>query len=154
MTPAPFRFLVVGAGPSAVTWLVAAAVIAYGVYVARLTPDVFGQVLAVALFLQLFAASTGYRAPLGWEGLDPDASQWLADQLVRQRATGACVVVSSHRIHELAAVCDRCAFLAGGRIAGTATCRTEAPLGERVETLLVAFDVARGAASYPAGVSS
>lgn len=65
MSPSPIRFLVVVAGPSAVTWLVGLAVIVYGVYIARLTPDVYGQVLAIALFLQLFAASTGFRAPLG-----------------------------------------------------------------------------------------
>ena len=49
MTPALFRFLVV-AGPSAVTWLVAAAAIVHGV--SRLTPDdFFGQVLAIAFGL-------------------------------------------------------------------------------------------------------
>lgn len=52
-----------------------------------------------------------------WEGLDPDRSRWLSDELGRKRQAGVAVVVSSHRIHDLAAVCTRCEFLVQGRIA-------------------------------------
>jgi ABC-2 type transport system ATP-binding protein len=51
-----------------------------------------------------------------WEGLDPDASAWLSAQLESVRATGASTIVSSHRIHDLAPVCDRCVFMNRGRI--------------------------------------
>ena len=51
-----------------------------------------------------------------WEGLDPDASRWLSEELLKRRAAGAGVIVSSHRIHDLADVCDRCVFLVKGRL--------------------------------------
>ncbi len=51
-----------------------------------------------------------------WEGLDPDAAGWLSSQLLAVRAAGGAVVVSSHRLHDLAAVCDRCVFLNNGRV--------------------------------------
>ncbi len=89
-----------------------------------------------------------------WEGLDPDASRWLADHLLRQRFGGASVVVSSHRIHDLASVCDRCAFLADGRIVGAATCRRDAQVEERVATLFDAYDRTRHAVSSIAGATS
>ena len=53
-----------------------------------------------------------------WEGLDPDASVWLSEQLGMMRSQGAATIVSSHRIHDLAAVCDRCVFMHLGRITG------------------------------------
>src|SRR5205823_8796104 len=52
-----------------------------------------------------------------WEGLDPDASRWLSDELVLSGRRGISIVVSSHRIYDLAAVCSRCEFLVQGRIA-------------------------------------
>jgi ABC-2 type transport system ATP-binding protein len=52
-----------------------------------------------------------------WEGLDPDAARWLSTELVDRRAQGATVMVSSHRIHDLAEVCDRCVFLRNGVVA-------------------------------------
>jgi ABC-2 type transport system ATP-binding protein len=51
-----------------------------------------------------------------WEGLDPDASRWLSNELRARRTAGAGIIVSSHRIHDLADVCDRCVFLAAGRL--------------------------------------
>jgi ABC-2 type transport system ATP-binding protein len=51
-----------------------------------------------------------------WEGLDPDATRWLSSQLIEARALGASVMVSSHRIHDLAGVCDRCLFLRRGLV--------------------------------------
>lgn len=51
-----------------------------------------------------------------WEGLDPDATRWLTESMRASRNAGAAVLVSSHRLHELAGVCDRCAFLVNGRL--------------------------------------
>jgi ABC-2 type transport system ATP-binding protein len=53
------------------------------------------------------------RHPLGlvildepWEGLDADASHWLTATLQAKRDRGAAVVVSSHRVDDLAGICD------------------------------------------------
>jgi ABC-2 type transport system ATP-binding protein len=51
-----------------------------------------------------------------WEGLDPDATRWLTESMRARRDAGAAILVSSHRLHELADVCDRCAFLVDGRV--------------------------------------
>jgi len=50
-----------------------------------------------------------------WEGLDPQASQWLRTALRRWRMSGAAILVSSHRLHDLDAVCTRFVLLEGGR---------------------------------------
>jgi ABC-type multidrug transport system ATPase subunit len=53
------------------------------------------------------------RHPLGlvildepWEGLDGDASRWLTVTLEGKRDRGASLVVSSHRVEDLAGLCD------------------------------------------------
>jgi len=53
------------------------------------------------------------RHPLGllvldepWEGLDPDAGRWLSAIIETKRDRGAAVVLSSHRLHDLAGLCD------------------------------------------------
>jgi ABC-2 type transport system ATP-binding protein len=53
------------------------------------------------------------RHPLGlvlldepWEGLDPDAGRWLTTIIETKRDRGAAVVLSSHRLHDLAGLCD------------------------------------------------
>ena len=46
-----------------------------------------------------------------WEGLDPDAARWLSTTLETKRDRGAAVVLSSHRFHDLAGVCDAYLFL-------------------------------------------
>lgn len=76
-----------------------------------------------------------------WEGLDPDASRWLSDELARKRADGWAILVSSHRMHDLAGVCDRCEFLVSGRIAAPAF-EVDADLDSdaRVAGLFRAFD--------------
>jgi ABC-2 type transport system ATP-binding protein len=51
-----------------------------------------------------------------WEGLDPDAARWLSEALDRRRQAGAASLVSSHRLHDLAGLCDRYAFLLDGRV--------------------------------------
>ncbi len=79
-----------------------------------------------------------------WEGLDPDASRQLSDALIRHRAHGAGIIVSSHRIHDLAAVCDRCEFLVGGRLASPQVmCAPDVPLDARTVALFKGFDRAR-----------
>jgi len=78
-----------------------------------------------------------------WEGLDPDGSRWLSASLRKRQARGAAVIVTSHRLFDLAGVCDRYAFLARGSL----TCVSAGDLapdgpvtGER---LLAAFDTFR-----------
>jgi ABC-2 type transport system ATP-binding protein len=58
------------------------------------------------------------RQPLGlvlldepWEGLDPDAGRWLTTIIETKRDRGAAVVLSSHRLHDLAGLCDVYLFL-------------------------------------------
>src|SRR2546423_9319133 len=69
MNPARFFWLV--AGPSAMHLPVALAVTAFAVYMAAPFPSGFDQVLGITLFLQLFAASTGYRHRLRRGHFDP-----------------------------------------------------------------------------------
>jgi ABC-2 type transport system ATP-binding protein len=51
-----------------------------------------------------------------WETLDPDASRWLTKTLASRREAGSGILVSSHRLHDLAGLCDRYAFLIEGRV--------------------------------------
>jgi ABC-2 type transport system ATP-binding protein len=46
-----------------------------------------------------------------WEGLDTESSRWLNATLELKRDRGAAVVVSSHRLHDLAGLCDEYLFL-------------------------------------------
>jgi ABC-2 type transport system ATP-binding protein len=80
-----------------------------------------------------------------WEGLDPDAARWLSSALAARRDAGACVVVSSHRLHDLAGVCDRYLFLDQGRLEEVAAADL-APDGAAVtaDALFAAFDALRG----------
>ncbi|NOT44223.1 MAG: hypothetical protein HOP14_06410 [Acidobacteria bacterium] len=50
-----------------------------------------------------------------WEGLDPDDARWLSATLEAKRDKGAAVVVSSHRLHDLAGLCDAYLLLHRGR---------------------------------------
>jgi ABC-2 type transport system ATP-binding protein len=50
-----------------------------------------------------------------WEGLDPPAAGWLTDTLRRWARAGAAILVSSHRLYDLDAVCDRFVMLDDGR---------------------------------------
>jgi ABC-type multidrug transport system ATPase subunit len=50
-----------------------------------------------------------------WEGLDPEWSAWLTQEVRRWRAGGAAVLISSHRLHDLDTVCTRYLLLEGGR---------------------------------------
>ena len=76
-----------------------------------------------------------------WEGLDPDASRWLSDRLMEWRAAGAGILLSSHRIHDLADICDRCLFLVKGRLAPESIDASVAdPTGQRAAAL---FEIGR-----------
>ncbi|MGE5246377.1 MAG: ATP-binding cassette domain-containing protein [Betaproteobacteria bacterium] len=76
-----------------------------------------------------------------WEGLDPESTRWLTAALIAARAEGTAIVVSSHRIYDLAAVCDRCAILARGQVRGNIVCCTAGgSLDARSELLFRAFD--------------
>jgi len=86
-----------------------------------------------------------------WESLDPDASRWLSDQLIRRRAGGAAVLVSSHRMHELASICDRCLFLSNGRITASVVCPADVSPDERVASLLDAYDRSRANSAETSG---
>jgi ABC-2 type transport system ATP-binding protein len=50
-----------------------------------------------------------------WEGLDPEGSAWLTDVIRRWRGGGAAVLISSHRLYDLDAVCTRYLLLERGR---------------------------------------
>lgn len=50
-----------------------------------------------------------------WEGLDPEGSAWLTDTVRRWRAGGAAILISSHRLYDLDAVCTRFLLLESGR---------------------------------------
>jgi ABC-2 type transport system ATP-binding protein len=77
-----------------------------------------------------------------WETLDPDASRWLTKTLEARRKAGAGILVSSHRLHDLAGLCDRYAFLIEGR----AVLRGASEISEGMLTggeLLKEFDALR-----------
>ena len=79
-----------------------------------------------------------------WEGLDPDASRWLSESLLDLSQRGVGIIVSSHRIHDLAEVCSRCVFLVDGRITLEVAVAAELPPGiTRSALLLEAFDQSR-----------
>jgi ABC-type multidrug transport system ATPase subunit len=81
-----------------------------------------------------------------WEGLDPDATRWLSSQLIDARAHGASVMVSSHRIHDLAGVCDRCLFLRRGLVVEEVRMSHSMAAGlDRSAMLFEAFDRLAGA---------
>lgn len=46
-----------------------------------------------------------------WEGLDAEGGRWLTATLEHKRDRGAAIVVSSHRLHDLAGLCDAYLFL-------------------------------------------
>jgi ABC-2 type transport system ATP-binding protein len=75
-----------------------------------------------------------------WEGLDPDGSEWLTEQLRRWRDAGAAVLISSHRLHDLDSVCTRFVMLEAGRCVPVAA----HDLKPRVEQLVRAFSRRRG----------
>jgi ABC-2 type transport system ATP-binding protein len=91
------------------------------------------------------------RQPLGlvvldepWEGLDPDAGRWLTATVETKRDRGAAVVLSSHRLHDLAGLCDDYLFLLPHRVA-IFKAHEVAPVGPVTAALLTdVFDKLRG----------
>jgi ABC-2 type transport system ATP-binding protein len=79
-----------------------------------------------------------------WEHLDPDASAWLCRKLLDRRDEGAAILIASHRIHELAEVCDRCVFLERGRLVSTSSCPDEPGAAERARWMLDSYRQTRG----------
>lgn len=74
-----------------------------------------------------------------WESLDPDGARWLTETVRRRREEGCAFLVSSHRLHDLAGLCDRYAFLRKGRLqVRSASEVAEGPV--RGADLLHAFD--------------
>jgi hypothetical protein len=65
------RFLFLLLRPNVVSLAVAASLLAFGGYLAWTYPEGFDQAVAIALFLQLFSASTGYRERLRSGHFDP-----------------------------------------------------------------------------------
>ena len=96
------------------------------------------------------------RHPIGlvvldepWEGLDPDGGRWLSTMLETKRDRGAAIVLSSHRLHDLAGLCDVYLFLLPH--AATVLRSDEiVPVGTVTgEHLGRVFDRLRGGASHP-----
>jgi ABC-2 type transport system ATP-binding protein len=50
-----------------------------------------------------------------WEGLDPNGAAWLTETVLRHRARGAALLLSSHRLHDLSDACTRFVHLKDGR---------------------------------------
>jgi ABC-2 type transport system ATP-binding protein len=100
------------------------------------------------------------RQPLGlvvldepWEGLDPDAARWLTAMLETKRDRGAAVVLSSHRLHDLAGLCDEYLFLMPHRVE-VLKAHEVAPVGPVTPALLTdVFDKLRGGAASLRAVS-
>src|SRR5262245_15799596 len=100
------------------------------------------------------------RQPLGlilldepWEGLDPDGARWLSTILETKRDRGAGVVLSSHRLHDLAGLCDMYLFLLPHQ--ATLVHAHEIAQGAPVtgDLLATAFERLRGSASSLRAVS-
>ncbi len=67
----PLRFFWILMRPSVSTSAIVCVLLAFGVYLEGSYADGFDQVVAIALFLQLFSASTGYRDRLRRGHFDP-----------------------------------------------------------------------------------
>ena len=94
------------------------------------------------------------RQPLGlivldepWEGLDPDAARWLSAILETKRDRGAGVVLSSHRLHDLAGLCDMYLFLLPRQAALIHAHEIAQGAPVTADLLAATFDRLRGGAS-------
>ena len=88
-----------------------------------------------------------------WEGLDPDAARWLSAVLETKRDRGAAVILSSHRLHDLAGVCDLYLVLANHQ-AMLLPAHEISPVGPvTAAALTAAFDRLRGGAASFRAVS-
>jgi ABC-2 type transport system ATP-binding protein len=71
-----------------------------------------------------------------WEGLDPSASKWLTDTLRVWMRMGSAILIASHRLYDLDAVCTRFVMLDGGRCQPLVP-REERPRLEQIEQAFV-----------------
>jgi hypothetical protein len=71
MNRSALHFLWVVQGPGTGSLIAAAALLVFAAYLASSNPAGFDQVVAIALFLQMFSAATGYRERLRRGHLDP-----------------------------------------------------------------------------------
>ena len=80
MTRSTLHFLWIVQGPGAGSLIAAAALLAFAAYLAWSDPGGFDQAVAIALFLQMFSAATGYRDRLRKGHFDPvlsaGANRW------------------------------------------------------------------------------
>jgi ABC-2 type transport system ATP-binding protein len=81
-----------------------------------------------------------------WESLDPDASRWLGEQVNAVTARGAGALLSSHRMHDLAGLCQRYAVLAAGRVVVAAAAQLAPGRVVTGADLFAFYDRARAAA--------
>jgi ABC-2 type transport system ATP-binding protein len=98
------------------------------------------------LGLQAVLARLDSRAILldePWEGLDPDGSRWLSARIGERRSGGCGFLISSHRLHDLAGLCERYAFLAAGSLTVLRAEDVGTPVG--ASDLVRVFDRLRGA---------
>jgi ABC-type multidrug transport system ATPase subunit len=78
----------------------------------RLSPGLRQQAGLVAVLDQQALDLVVLDEP--WESLDVRASRWLCERLEWQRAAGATLIVTSHRLPELLEVSSRIAVLSNG----------------------------------------
>lgn len=69
--PTPWRFFLTIQRPSASVAVIALTVVAFAIYLGRIDPGGVDEAVGMTLFLQMFAASTGYRHQLRRGHLDP-----------------------------------------------------------------------------------
>jgi ABC-type multidrug transport system ATPase subunit len=75
-----------------------------------------------------------------WEGLDPDGARWLSEAIRFRQKEGCAFLLSSHRLYDLAGVCDRYSFLVDGTLRTVAApeLRSDGPVTGN--DLMAAFD--------------
>ncbi len=80
-----------------------------------------GQRVKVAIARALIHAPHTILLDEPSNGLDVMTTRSLREFLQRLRAEGRCVVLSTHIMQEVAALCDRIVIIAGGRVAAEGT---------------------------------
>jgi ABC-2 type transport system ATP-binding protein len=64
-------------------------------------------------------------------GTDPRGVSLVRERILEAKARGATIVLNSHQLAEVEKVCDRVAFLEGGRVTRTETLRGDSPTRRR-----------------------
>jgi ABC-2 type transport system ATP-binding protein len=64
-------------------------------------------------------------------GTDPRGVSLVRERILEAKARGATIVLNSHQLTEVEKVCDRVAFLEGGRVTRTETLRGDSPTRRR-----------------------